>query len=61
MQNQEKLNQAIADFEHWRQTRLNKHVSTPDELRQLALELLEEYRISQVTKALRICTSQVNS
>lgn len=61
MQNQEKLNQAIADFEHWRQTRVHKHVSIPDELRRLALELLEEYRIGQVTKALRICATQINS
>ena len=53
----EKLNQAIADFEHWRQTRVNKHVSIPDELRRLALELHEEYRI----KALRICATQINS
>lgn len=61
MQHQEKLNQAIAEFEHWRQTRANKHVSIPDELRCLALELLEEYRTGQVTKALRICTTQINS
>lgn len=55
------MNQAIAEFEHWRQTRANKHVSIPDELRCLALELLEEYRIGQVTKALRICATQINS
>ncbi|EGU37800.1 hypothetical protein VII00023_13332 [Vibrio ichthyoenteri ATCC 700023] len=60
MQNKEKLNQAIADYEHWRQNRTNKHVSIPDELRRLALELLEEYRIGQVTKALRICSTQIN-
>ena len=61
MPNQEKLNQAIADYEHWRQTRANKHATIPDELRHLALELLGEYRIGQVTKALRICTTQINS
>lgn len=61
MQNKEKLDKAIADFEHWRQTRIHKSVSIPDELRYLALELLEEYRIGQVTKALRICTSQINA
>lgn len=61
MPNQEKLNQAIARYEHWRQTRANKNVCIPDELRHLALELLGEYRISQVTKALRICTTQINS
>ena len=60
MQNQENLNQAIADVEQWRQTRTNKHVSIPDELRCLALELIEEYPISHVTKALRICTTQIN-
>ena len=61
MQNQEKLNQAIAAFEHWRQNRINKHVNIPDELRQQAVKLLEDYRIGQVTKALRICTTQLNS
>ncbi|WP_394230858.1 hypothetical protein [Shewanella colwelliana] len=35
MQNQENLNQAIADFEHWRQIHINKHVRVPDELRSL--------------------------
>ena len=53
MQNQKNLIQATADFEHWRQTRINKHASIPDELRCLALKLLEEYPISHVTKALR--------
>ncbi|AJR06222.1 hypothetical protein C9J03_26260 [Photobacterium gaetbulicola] len=61
MQNHDKLSQAIAAFEHWRQTRPNKHVNIPDQLRLLALELLEEYRIGQVTNALRICTTQLNS
>ncbi|WP_350940325.1 hypothetical protein MRO13_05405 [Vibrio metschnikovii] len=37
MQNQKNLIQATADFEHWRQTRINKHASIPDELRCLAL------------------------
>lgn len=60
MQNQKNLIQATADFEHWRQTRINKHASIPDELRCLALKLLEEYPISHVTKALRICTTQLN-
>ena len=61
MQNQEKLNQAIADFELWRQNRTNKHARIPDKLRSLAIELLEEYRIGKVTKALRICSSQSNA
>ena len=61
MQSQEKLNQAIATFEHWRQTRINKHASIPDELRMLALKLLDDYTRGQVTKALRICTTQLNS
>ena len=61
MPNQEKLNQAIADYEQWRQTRTNKHARIPDELRTLAIELLDEYRVSQVTKALRICTTQLNA
>lgn len=60
MQNRKNLIQATADFEHWRQTRINKHASIPDELRCLALKLLEEYPISHVTKALRICTTQIN-
>jgi transposase-like protein len=61
MQNQEKLNQAIADFEHWRQTRASKHVNIPDELRQQAVKLLENYRVGQITKALRICSTQINT
>lgn len=61
MPNQENLNQAIADYEHWRQTRTNKHARIPDELRGLAIKLLDEYRVSQVTKALRICSTQLNA
>lgn len=61
MQNQEKLNQAISSFENWRQTRTSKHVNIPDELRQQAVKLLEDYRIGQITKALRICTTQLNT
>lgn len=61
MQNQEKLNQAISSFEHWRQTRTSKHANIPDKLRQQAVKLLEDYRIGQITKALRICTTQLNT
>ncbi|HAS8442973.1 TPA: hypothetical protein I7740_20055 [Vibrio vulnificus] len=61
MQSQEKLNHAIATFEHWRQTRINKHASIPDDLRMMALKLLDDYTRGQVTKALRICTTQLNS
>ncbi|MDV7104585.1 hypothetical protein R3X26_09260 [Vibrio sp. TH_r3] len=52
MQNQEKLNQAIADFEHWRQTRASKHVNIPDELRQQAVKLLEKSDHQGITELL---------
>ncbi|WP_413282501.1 hypothetical protein [Vibrio sp. MA40-2] len=61
MQNQEKLNQAIVDFEHWRQTRASKHGNIPDERRHQAVKLLEKYRVGQITKALRICSTQLNT
>ena len=61
MQDQKKLNQAIIAFEHWRKTRIHSHANIPEELRQQAVKLLEDYRIGQVTKALRICTTQLNT
>lgn len=61
MLNQEKLNQAISSFESWRQTRTSKHVNIPDELRHQAVKLLENYRVGQITKALRICSTQLNT
>ena len=61
MQNQEKLNQAVTAFEHWRKNRINSRENIPDELRHLAVELLKNYGSGQITRALRICTTQLNS
>ena len=60
MQDQNKLDQAVAAFEHWRQTRTQRD-NIPDELRGLALALLDDHRIGQVTKALRICSTQIKT
>lgn len=61
MQNQEKLNQAVTAFELWRKNRINSRENIPDELRHLAVELLKNYSSGQITRALRICTTQLNS
>ncbi|MEI8631345.1 hypothetical protein P4S72_05640 [Vibrio sp. PP-XX7] len=61
MQNQEKLNQAVTAFELWRKKRINSRENIPDELRHLAVALLTIYGSGQITKALRICTTQLNS
>ena len=61
MQSQNKLNSAIAAFEHWRKTRINKHVNIPDELRQQAVDLLEDYGGGQITRALRISSTQLKT
>ena len=39
MPNQEKLNQVIIAFEHWRKARINKHLNIPEELRHQAIGL----------------------
>lgn len=46
------ISEVEADFNHWRQTRNSP--LTPERLKQQALSLLEQYRISDVCKRLRI-------
>jgi hypothetical protein len=59
MHNHDNLTQAITAFNHWRLHRTNKHSPIPDELRRLAITLLDDYRVGQITQALRICSTQL--
>ncbi|BCB43174.1 hypothetical protein VagYM19_23040 [Vibrio alginolyticus] len=59
MHNHDNLTRAIAAFNHWRLHRTNKHGPIPDELRRLAITLLDDYRVGQITQALLICSTQL--
>lgn len=55
---QDKLQQAIAAFDHWRQSR-TKRSHTPNELRQLAVELVNDYSHNYIATTLRINARQL--
>ena len=55
---QHKLEQAIAAFDHWCQNR-TKRTHTPNELRQLAVELADSHSHNHIATALRINARQL--
>ncbi|MFH0274948.1 hypothetical protein [Vibrio jasicida] len=55
---QHKLEQAITAYEHWRQNR-TKRSHTPVKLRQLAVELVDNYTHNHIATALRINARQL--
>jgi transposase-like protein len=55
------LLQTAKDFEDWRNQRPHQSVPIPDPLRYRAIQLLETYSTTQVTRSLRLCGSQIKS
>jgi hypothetical protein len=55
------LQKTAEAFECWRQQRTHKAVPIPDSLRHQAIQLLDSHAISQVTKALRLCSAQLKA
>ena len=61
MKKPDSLIQTAKDFDDWRNQRPHQGVPIPDSLRYRAIQLLESYTTSQVTKSLRVCGSQLKS
>ena len=59
MANANKINQVVAAFELWRNSRGSRKTPTPQALRKQAIDLLEHCSSSKITSMLRISGSQL--